>query len=238
MPPFIGGQIGEVNHGSVGQSVVSAFDPSTLPFVQRIDISVASSISTDTGGIDAVTDLTLNGNDFAQTDSAARPDLSGDAAVFNGTTDHFDMTGISGWEYLVVCYTADTSDTTQSFGSTNLGTGAMFGLLQSGNGSTEIFRAFTVPKWWVDGVEFTGSTRGDAYTATVTDTVKIAIFRVTVGNNGLNTVFGAGSGFLLKGDQHFWGFLDNTVTLDQMNALGNDLASRFGGSFTDMTSIT
>jgi hypothetical protein len=208
--------------------------------VRWLDSSVTSRITESSNLVSQQDDLgclVLNatqptGADQPLTNTNTLNDLN--VITFDGSTDHYDIDGLSGWKYLFLVLKGDTSDTTQSLGSQNLGTGVMLGLLQDGNGSTEIFRGCTVPNWYKDGTAFSGSTRGDAYDFVIDDSAHIFLLEVTAGNNAINTLLGAGSGFVFKGDfaEAFFGL--ESLTTSDLNDIGNSLATKYDLTWSDI----
>jgi hypothetical protein len=135
------------------------------------DATSGGSLVTADGAIARVNDLSGNGNHLTQATLGKRPQrktayLNGiDAALFDGSTDGLAL-GSNPWGstpiYIIIA--SSTSDTSYVMAH-SLPTDAYMFVAVSGSGTSGLSNAVTSGSLRVDGAAFSGTTRGDVYTA-------------------------------------------------------------------------
>lgn len=202
--------------------------------VRWFDASDTSTI-TPTSGAFVIKDKSGNGNDGTQTIVGQEPTsgvntINGrNVLIFDGSDDRLAVDGISGWRYLALVLKGDSVNTTQGLGSSG-GTTNILGILQNGSAVTEVWRNFTVDGLWADGAVASDASRGDAFSAIVTDATRLILLDLSAGQTNLTTFLYAGAGFAFDGDMAEAVWLPD-IDKKYINTIMFSLADKWAGTW-------
>jgi hypothetical protein len=169
--PLIGSALSLPMPAGVGVSTASVFSPLDLSPALWLDASDETTLSGPGGGaVSQWSDKSGNGNDLKQASSTYQPitgthTLNSRNTIYNDGADYLDtdsavsLTGFTAW--MVFEHIAET--TSYQLGTSNGSTYAL--VMSEGSSSTVLDSNMGTITYHIDGTLFTGTTRGDLYTA-------------------------------------------------------------------------
>ena len=110
-------------------------------------------------------------------------------------------------------------------------------MLQNGaTGNLDVWKTYTVPNVYVDGVVTATPNRDAAYDAFVNDTTQVIFLNVTAGQTNFTKMFFSGVGFVWKGVFCEAVFLPSGLSTEDLNNLGAYLQAKWDtAAWTEIT---